>query len=1178
MRCPTWIWVVLSLAWPGSPGVAALPFTPWAAPIALPEPLRGKAVWSLCRLPDARLAVGFEGGIALGVPGGDWAIVATPNGSPVQTIAPGHGRLFAAGGGCAGFVENGRFEPLAGPAAATVEAEAVPEGWVLATKTGCWLLEPAGAVRALEPDSPPTTGHPTLGRIGPEILALQPGRAPAVWRGGRLVPFPAPAGLPAPSQLRGGLWFGPLGVFDLNGQEILPARAAAAVLDSYSLLGAVQGQPWAICATYRRGLLGYPPGADTPEWSWAEIGNCYALARDGDTLLLGTAQGAFGLADPNSVRIARFGNAEILHCQAEAAGVRLVTLAGLMEIGEVAPGAPDLIWPETDGATVAGHTLFFRQRAYDLPTLFINGLAVAGDLAAVAFNNTLVVTTAGDPVVAALPSGGTSLAIAEGRIFVGTQADGVQIFDTQGQPLGHVGTGRAKVRALAPGDLRLLFWNGEVRDARQELRGRPPLGNPRDAATVSVRRGDGAREERAVALLVTRPDGPPVVGCLDQDGWRPLDLPGLAEIDAETMAATTDRLFVAGRHGALEFRFPLPFAANPTPNWHWEDRTAGGDFFLSDNRTEQAYLVPGRWEAPSSTPPTYRVCLPSGAWTEARGGVPFAIPAQWGENHLVLQAERHGLTARRELVVVRPYPLALQPWALALEAVMLAASVWGVARWRTRHLLRQKKALEAAVEQRTAQLSKANAAKEEFLASVSHEIRNPLNGVVGICAILQDSSIGPRERSLVQTLTGCAEQLRSMLDDVLDFSRIERGEIALTLAPFEIRALVEESVRVMDPTLEACTLDLPDTAVWLEGDAGKIRQIVCNLVSNALKYGRPREAGITLRLTPEPPQRQRLRLAVHNTGPTISAEELPRLFESFRRGSSAAGAPGFGLGLAVCRRLAERMGGWMTAVSHEGATEFALELVLPAAGPTVARDLPPVAVSRALAVEDEDFNRLALGHVLRSLGYEIDWATDGASALQLARKQPYDLILTDWKLPDIAGDELCRQLLAILPPPRPPVVAVTAYSSAEKLAAARAAGMAGFVTKPVTREKLEQLIRNLDTGPRPRPALEVDRRPERPASLALLGELAPTLAKLSVDLAEGWQRTEAQARLRDPRTGRAAHGLRSLLLLAGEEDLAEQFGLLETAADTGDWDSVERLLPFLAEEMRSARSRLAPEP
>ena len=413
-----------------------------------------------------------------------------------------------------------------------------------------------------------------------------------------------------------------------------------------------------------------------------------------------------------------------------------------------------------------------------------------------------------------------------------------------------------------------------------------------------------------------------------------------------------------------------------------------------------------------------------------------------------------------------------------------------------------------------------------------------------------------------------------MLDDILDFSRMEHGNIPLHSGVFELRGLVEESARVMAPPLEACSLLLPEEPRWFVGDSGRIRQIVCNLVSNALKYGRPREAGVELRIEPEGLNRSRIRIAVRNTGPTIPPEELPRLFESFRRGSTAGSTPGTGLGLAICRRLAEAMGGHLTAASADGNTEFALELVLihshapePSAG-------PPPAVSRALAIEDEDYNRLALGHVLRALGFSVDWAPDGASALKLAARQPYDLILTDWRLPDVEGDELCRRLQRILPEPKPPVVAVTAYSSPEKIAAAKAAGMAGFVTKPVTLEKLEHLIRGLSGNLSPRRSLDVARSPFTASVLAGLGDLAPPVEKLAADLAAGWQQTEAMANLHDPRTGRSAHALRSLLLLAGEEDTSEQVGLLEAAADDSDWETVQRLLPFLSGEIAAAHGRL----
>ena len=398
-----------------------------------------------------------------------------------------------------------------------------------------------------------------------------------------------------------------------------------------------------------------------------------------------------------------------------------------------------------------------------------------------------------------------------------------------------------------------------------------------------------------------------------------------------------------------------------------------------------------------------------------------------GRTPVVLQVERNGLVTESRFTVVRPWPWWLRAWAWPLYLLAVGGLVLGLVRWRTRRLERHTRDLEARVAERTAELRKANAVKEEFLASISHEIRNPLNGVVGICEMLAERNVGPREHVLVRTLGGCADQLRSMLDDILDFSHLERAVPTLSRTDFELVSLVEESARVMDPDLKACSLILPEQPCWLHGDSGKIRQVLCNLISNALKYGVPQEAGIEVHVTPTDGGKGRVRIAVRNTGPTIPAEEIPRLFESFRRGRQTAGVPGSGLGLAVCRRLSQAMGGHLTAASQEGLTEFAFEVVLPSAQPPVRAESAPAQISRALAIEDEDYNRLVLGHVLRALGYSVDWAEDAATALRLAAAHPYDLVLTDWRLPDMEGGELCKRLLEIMPTPKPPVVAVTAY-------------------------------------------------------------------------------------------------------------------------------------------------------
>ncbi len=1175
MRWPPWIRVVLVLSFPAIPLGAAVEFTPWAAPAALPENLQSKSIWALQQLPDGRLAAGFEGGVALGLPGGDWAVVPTPDGSPVQGIDAAHGRILAVAGGCSGFIENGHFEPAAGVLGQINQAEAVDEGWLLTGPSGTWLLPAHGAAQLLLPPAPGDL-PPWIGRWRQQPVLLAPPAPPRCWHQAQLLPWEPPAELAGATVrlLRNGLCFTTSEVLDDSARPLLPAPAVATLLDQAGLIGASAGDPWVLCATFWRGLMGFPKGGATADWEWKGLGATYSFNRAGTGFLLGTSSGAFGLADPNRIRIARLDNAEILHLEADAAGVRLVTLGGVVSIGGGQEPPTDALWPEHAGASVNAGVLKFGRQSLSLPTRFLNGLAVCGDTAAVAFGHTLLLTRQEEPVVLALPSSATSLATDGRAFFVGTHTDGVRVVDPVGQMLPPVGAGRAKVATLGAGKLALLFWDGSILDAGGQPLGHIAFGNPRDAAIVAVSPAEGVPAVHRLAVLVTRPGGAPVLGTVEAGRWSPLELPDLALIDAEAIATDADHLHIAGRRGVLKVRMPIAPAAAPIPRWSWGDGSSAENHTLRHSRTEHALLTPGRWEAPPHAGTSYAVLLPDGTRLAAAAGLPRPVPVGWGRNEFVLEASRQGLTARRPLVVVRPFPWALQPWAVLADLGVLGALVWGFARWRTRQLTRRTRELEAAVEQRTLELRQANRAKEEFLASVSHEIRNPLNGVVGICALLQDSQLGPREQGYVGVLSGCAQQLSSMLDDVLDFSRIERGEIALHPVPFEIVALVAEAVRVMDPSLEACSLQLPDTPRWLHGDAGKIRQIVCNLVSNALKYGEPREAGIELHLGDAGDGMVGLRISVHNTGPTIPADELPRLFDSFRRGGDTGNIPGFGLGLAVCRRLAERMGGRMSATSADGATEFTLSLALAPTSSPEAGTARPATVSHALAIEDEDYNRIALGHALRALGYTVDWAVDGASALQMARRQDYDLILTDWRLPDIDGDELCRQLLAILAPPPPPIVAVTAYSSAEKQAAARAAGMSGFVTKPVTPAKLESLIRNLDTGPRPRRGSDLPPRREFPAALKLLGELGPTIERLAADLREGWHQTEAQTRLRDPRAGRSAHSLRSILLLAGERDLAEQFGLLEQACNGHDWDTATRLAKFLAGEIEAVLTRL----
>jgi CheY-like chemotaxis protein len=395
-----------------------------------------------------------------------------------------------------------------------------------------------------------------------------------------------------------------------------------------------------------------------------------------------------------------------------------------------------------------------------------------------------------------------------------------------------------------------------------------------------------------------------------------------------------------------------------------------------------------------------------------------------------------------------------------------------------------------------------------------------------------------------------------MVDDVLDFSRIDRGLITLNAEMFELREAADGAARSIDATLEHCVLELPSSAFWLCGDCGRFRQVVTNLVSNALKYGVPAVARIAV-TAEDAGERVRVGVAVANTGPTLSAEELARVFTGSVRGSDAVRRriPGSGLGLAVSRKVAETMGGSLLAESADGLTTFRFEVALPVGVPSAEIESPGVApaaggTSKVLAVEDEAYNRLVLDHMLQHLGYAVDWAADGASALEMAGSESYDLILMDYMLPDTTGPELTRKILAQAKHPKPPVVMVTAHSTHGVMEEARQAGASGFVSKPVTRRKLEAAILSLGGLVSVRRPTDAPRKVQADFSPLLhLDDGRQMLLGYAETLAVAWAELgERVAQSPDPTAkAKEVHAFRSRILAVHALDLAEHLVLLEDA-------------------------------